>query len=410
MFRGRAPRHQLTRWMEREGNWRFKALLAAEHPESPYRQEDIGKALLSLAENPETKQRHLAKRPDSAWTQPAVRTLRVADFETQEYSTGPSSSAPYKEPEYARELLGDSKVEQYLDLDQYMGRMLVDEQTSEKDILWREQLLDTIVAGAEENKVARDASFVVDVDTKKGDHPIREDELFAPQIAEGAEIPTDEIDWTQQSWSAQKHGLGARVTDELMRQSLIDVMELNIRNLGAAMENALNRDYINEVVDNADSGNDHEVNPSNREVDVDDINRLMTEVEEQALGPSDTLVIHPKAKQGLLTQESNNNLVFVNRSDSRDVLYGRNIPEILDLDTAVSLRSNVYTGSNTWDWTATGEFGAVAYVRQQMFTYLYRDLETKDFSDPIRDLEGANVRGWWDTKVGNSSAFARMSH
>lgn len=410
MFRGRSADRQLKRWMERPGNWRFKALLAAEHPESPFSKNEIGDAMRTLAQSPETKEYHLAKRPKSSYTRPAQMRFRPASFRNREYSTGRNSSQPYRELEWAEDNLKERELEEGIDVDEYIGRALTDSSPSNKDILWREQLLDTIVAGAEENKVARDASFVVDVDTKKGDHPVREGELFAPSVAEGAEIPTDEIDWTQQSWSAKKHALGAEVTDELMRQSLIDVMELNIRNLGAAVENAINRDYINELVDNADSNNDNETNPSGREVSLDDLNRLQTNVEENAFTVPNQLTIHPKAKQGLLTQEDNNNLTFVNRAGTDDAISNRNIPDLLGFDDAHVLRSNVYNGSNTWDWSADGEFGAVTYPREQMFLYMYRDLETKDFEDPIRDLEGANVRAWFDAKVGQSSAFARLKH
>lgn len=414
MFAGRSAEHQLRAWMERPGNWRFKALLSAALPESPYDSESIGHALVSLSQQPEVKQHHLKKRPPRAEDTPAQVNIRPLSYETQQYSTGRKSAAEYKEPQYARNLSAFSErdLQQGVDLDEYAGRMLINESFTEKDVLWREQLLDTVVMGAEEAKVARDAATVIEVNTRRGDHPIRADEIFAPEIAEGAGIPFDEIDWAQQSWDADKFGLGAYVTEELIDHALVDIIDQNIRWLGAAVENALNRRFMNVLVDNPDSNNDVEINPSNTPAEVDFIElfRARNNVVGNNFPAPDTLVMHDEFELGMFA-DSNNNALFANRLGDQSARAAATVPEVASLSNRLTVPDGPYdSSSNTWGYAADSEIGAVAYPQELMYLYMYRDLETKDFEDPIRDIEGANVRAQFDAGIGQPSAFARLSH
>lgn len=403
--------------MEREGNWRFKALLSAAIPDSPYTSEQIGEAMISLARQPEVKEHHLSQRPDWAHDTPSQVNIRPLSYADRTHSTGPNSSTPYKEPETARELTSnspwtESDLKDGVDFDEYQGRMLINESHTEQDVLWREQLLDTIVMGAEEAKVARDASTVIEVDTRRGDHPVRADEIFAPEIAEGAGIPFDEVDWSQQSWEADKFGLGAYVTEELIDHALVDIIDQNIRWLGAAVENALNRRFMNRLVDNPDSNNDVQVDPGNTPAEINFINlfEARNNVVGQNFPAPDTIVMHDEAELGIFA-DSNNNALFANRLGNPNTRSDAVIPQVAGLESQFVVPDGPYdSGTNTWGYAANGEVGAVVYPRELMYSYMYRDLETKDFEDPIRDLEGANVRAQYDAGIGQTSAFSRITH
>lgn len=407
MFAGRPAERQLRTWMERPGNWRMKALLAAALPEAPWTTEEIGEAWYALAEQPEVKQHHLSKAPESKPSAPPevkIRPLAYGD--------------DFAEPEHARQLaktdsvIKERELESGIDFDKYAGRMLISESVSEKDVLWREQLLDTVVMGAEEAKVARDASTVVEVNTKKGDHPVRADEIFAKNVAEGAGIPFDEVDWSQQSWDAEKFGLGAYVTEELIDHALVDVIDQNLRWLGAAVENSLNRVFMNELVDNPDSGNDHSVNPSNTPAELDfvDIFSARNNIIGQNFPAPDMAVVHDEAELGIFAN-SNNNALFANRLGDTSARSNAAIPAVAGINDWFVVPDGPYdSSSNTWGYAANSEIGAVVYNRDFMYTYMYRDLETKDFDDPIRDLEGANVRAQFDAGIAQDSAFARIVH
>lgn len=417
MFAGRTAEHQLRSWMERPGNWRFKALLASALPEAPWSAEEMGRALVSVAQDPETKQHHLSKRKAGAYTHPPRQRIRPLGYADKTHSTGRKTAAEYKEPSYARELsdYNETQLRQGVDLDEYMGRMLVNESFTEKDVLWREQLLDTIVAGAEEAKVARDVANVVEVNTRRGDHPVRADEIFAPEIAEGGTIPFDEVDWSQQSWNADKFGLGAYVTDTLVDHALVDIIDQNIRWLGAAVENAMNRRFMNTLVDNPDSNNDVSVGAGNSfpfGFDLDPVVHARDTILNQKYGNADTIVMHPEFHTGLTMGNNDNNLIFDNRAGEWSMADGRTYPNgLFGISEGAMVPDGPYnSSSNTWGFAADGEFGAVMYPQEFMYLYLYRDLESKDFEDPIRDIEGANVRAWFDAGLGQKSAFSRLSN
>lgn len=420
MWAGRSAEHQLRSWMERPGNFRLKAMLAAALPECNYSSEEIGHAMYELAGSPDAKRHHLSQAPRGSQTAPAEVTIRPLSYEDKQHSTGKKSSTGYNEPAAARELAkSDSKVKQKelnqgIDLDKYMGRMLINESTTEKDVLWREQLLDTIIMGAEEAKFARNASFVIETDTKKGDHPVQGDDIFAPEIAEGAGIPFNEQNATTVSWDADKHGLGAYVTENLIDHALIDVIDFNIRHLGRAVENSINRRFHNTVIDNAASGNDVETNAGTSAPFGTDLDALL-EARNNVIGgnwPSpDTMLMHDEFQLGITAGNNDQNLLFANRAGNMDALGDGEFPAgLFGLQTAEVVPDGPYSGSNTWGYAADGEFGAVMYPRELAFTYIYRDLETKDFDDPIRDIEGANVRAQFDAALGQSGAFARIKN
>jgi len=50
------------------------------------------------------------------------------------------------------------------------------------------------------------------------------------------------------------------------------------------------------------------------------------------------------------------------------------------------------------------------YQRDMMGLYMYRDIEIKDYEDPIRDLQGVNARAQVDAQWNQPSAGARLEH
>ena len=66
--------------------------------------------------------------------------------------------------------------------------------------------------------------------------------------------------------------------------------------------------------------------------------------------------------------------------------------------------------SDTWDYTAEGETGGVVYDRDKVGIYLFRDIEMKEYEDPIRDLEGINVRMESDVVLQQPGSAAAINY
>lgn len=409
------PRRQLADWMERPGNWELKAMLAAEIPEHPLSHEEVGEAMLYFSHNAEEKSHHLSKRDetdpyrqlDEKGIDRKIRPLaHGGDFAEESYARelAKDSDTPYDERQLKR--TGVSSTD-------YVGRTLVDGTTSQKDILWREQLLDTVVRGAEEVQWARDAINMVDVQTTKGDHPVRGDDEFADKVAQGASIPFDELDWSQQSWDTEKRGRGAFITEELVEDALVDVIEENLRHIGRSVENGFNRIVTNEIIDNP--GNDNSVGSSATDgiqnANMSYLFEAIRLVTSSNFPNPDSMVMHPKFEAGFSVSD-HDNLNYANRAGSDAYVRTGALPDTgaISSGNMYVVPGSVYNGSNTYDWSGTtDDIGAVVYSRDFMYGYMYRDLETKDFDDPIRDLEGANVRAQYDASLAQTNSAAQIT-
>ena len=283
----------------------------------------------------------------------------------------------------------------------------------EIDTLFREQLLETVMNGAERRKIARDASNVINVQTRRGDVPVASDEIFADEVAQGSEIRDDREDYATITWDTTKYGQGARVTDEMRDQAMVDVIERQIEHVGAAVENAINRQWLTEVVDSA--ANTHDTEGSNQGYQA--LNTAYGLVDEEDFIP-DTYVTHPQYRTAL---SSDTNLAYANRAGSADVLNNREeaglFSNIAGLDNHAGASSITYDsdgGSNTWGYDTDGDLGAVVYDQNHVHLFLYsangEGMEIKDYDDPIRDLQGVNARLYADTDYSQERAAAAIEY
>ncbi len=383
------------------GNWRFKALLDAALPASPVSAEDVAKAW------PQAKKGDYAfvqNHPDRTLESEMNRTAR-ADAGTErhrilkDYALGADNLPKTLAADKHLTDNGDSIEAR---LDSAIPKMLFAASDREElDTLFREQLLEVIQEGRELRKVARDASNVINADTRRGDAPVASDEQFAPPVGQGGEIRDDREQYDTIAWNCDKFGEGARVTDEAMDQAMVDLIERNIQFVGASVENAINRRFLTTLVDEANGNHD----TAGADQGYKALNAAITEVDKEDFTP-DTYVSHPEYRQVLFDDP---NLRFANRAGSNEVLRQREdasiMGNLLGLDMHAAASGRTYDdgsdigydgGENTWGFENDGELGAVVYDRNHIHTVLYapngQDVEVKDYEDPIRDLQGVNAR------------------
>jgi len=376
----------------KDGNWRFKGLMLAalDHDVSA---EDVAKAWPTpsnpsdyrfLSDNSrydaeaESNRKVVAERGES-------RHRMLKDHvATADNTPKHLSSDPTKE-------LDDGVIGTHLD--EAIPRMLFSASTFEEvNTLFREQLLETVMAGAERRKIARDAANVINAETRRGDVPVGEDETFAPPVGEGSEIRDDRESYDTIEFNTTKFGQGARITDELVDHAMVDVIERQIEYVGAAVENAINREWLTTLVDNA--SNNFDTSGSSQGVPA--INGAYGEVDDDDFIP-DSFVTHPEYRTTLF---DDSNIAFANRAGTDDVVRERVFDPLLSV-THYGASSSTYDGSNTWGFNADGELGAVVYDSSHVHVVMYNpegnDIQVKDYEDPIRDLQGVNARVHTDT-------------
>ncbi len=388
------------------GNFRFKGLLLAALPESPCTVEDVAKAwpksgqpssyrFLSANDRYDPK----AEANRSIVAEPGDDQYRLLKDYGGENAPKTLGAKKPKELEGGKALGSGT--------DDYIKRTLFSASTFEEvDTLFREQLLETVMAGAEKRKIARDAANVINATTRRGDVPVASDEGFARATAEGAEIRDDRENYTTVPFNTTKFAAGARVTDEMVDHAMVDMIERQIEFLGGKVENAINREWLTTLVN--DAGNNFDTAGSNQGVPA--INGAYGEVDDDDFIP-DTFVTHPEYRTTLFDDE---NIAFANRAGTDDVVRERVFDPLLGVEHYGS-SSSVYddeNGSESWGFSTDGEKGAVVYDRDNIHVVMYNpdgnDIQIKDYDDPIRDLQGVNARVHTDTIYSQARAASTV--
>jgi hypothetical protein len=171
------------------------------------------------------------------------------------------------------------------------------------------------------------------------------------------------------------------------------VIERQIEYVGAAVENAINREWLNTLVDNA--SNNFDTQGSDQGVPA--INGAYGEVDDDDFMP-DSFVTHPEYRTTLF---DDSNIAFANRAGTDDVVRERVFDPLLSVTHYGASSSTYNSGSNTWGFSSDGELGAVVYDSDHVHCVMYspdgNGITVKDYEDPIRDLNGVNARVHTDT-------------
>lgn len=395
-----------------EGNWRFKGLLLAalDDDVSP---QDVAKAWPDPGKS--SDYRFLAGHPDRDPEREQNRRWVAERGEPMhrmltDYAADPKGAPKHLSDDPTKEL-GDGSVGAHVD--EAVPRMLfAASDWEEVDNLFRNFLDETVREGAQAAQVARDAATVTQVDTRRGDLPVAQDDTHAPPTAQGAEIREDGEQYATVAYDAQKYGQGARVTEELVDQSNVDKIEREIAFTGRAVENSLNRVFLTELVDNANEDVDASA-AADRGYNA--LNDAWTEVDKNDFTP-DAYASHPEFR-GVLFGDSQ--LSYAQRAGSDSVVRNRTFDPLLDLQTHAPMSGHTYpdgtdphwsAGSNTWGYANDGEVGGVVYSSDHIEITMYQDIETKDYDDPIRDLRGVNARAHFDVVWTQQRAGCTMSY
>jgi len=283
----------------------------------------------------------------------------------------------------------------------------------EVDTLFREELRETVIEGAERRKVAREASTVHNAATPRGDLPVSTDDIFAGPVGQGGAIRDDRERYDTVPFDTEKYGVGARVTDEMVDTADIDAIERQIEHVGAGVENTINHVWLNELVDNA--GQQFDVGDESA---YEALNQAWGLIDEADFTP-DTYATHPGFRTAIA---EDSRLASAERAGSDEVLRDREYDPLLALDMHAGSSNLVYEGGDNdrlsggdedWGYDDGGETGAVVYNRSMLYTVLYapngEDIEIKDYDDPVRDLQGVNARIHCDAVWGQERAGARVT-
>ena len=404
-------KRELAKFAQTGRNWRLMGLMAA-HPDVPSQitERDLAKAWPTT----KTERRYLGIDETDHALYRADKNYSVnADGDGDTKRLGhPDGVNAYRQLSSATnesDWQDGPFGEKAIHADRAISRALAFEDSVENlDVLFRKEIFDTVIEGARKAEIARDATTIYPVDRQKGDHPRGQDTQFAPEVAEGAAIEDNAQKHDTVEWDTEKRGQGAAFTDELLEQSLISVAERQVEWLGHSVEMANNRLWLNELLDNVDSDNDVDASgEDNRGWAA--INEAIHQIELNDESP-DTVVQHPTFTKTLFDTAENNAIIpFAQQFGDDEGIRDRVAFPLLGLE-GFRASAGVADGTTTWDYSDNNEYGAVVYDRDRVGMYLFRDIEMKEYDDPIRDLQGTNARMEVDHVWHQTSAGSRINH
>lgn len=354
---------RLREFRHQPGNWRLKALLLAHFED--------------------------AATVGEAWPIPPRKEQPAVSLASRHADTN--------ERALARSQYGEDAIDanEFIPKDEYIARLLTSESVTELDVLWREEIVSTVQLGADIRRMARDAATVTPVEARKGDIPVADSTPFADTGSEGASAGFNEADYRNIDYDCDLHEQGFAITDTQIDQQEVGQMEYEIRRAGEAVENAINRQFINELIDNA----------TNYDADLSgagntDVRDLLMKASEAAadndFDPTDTLVMHPEYASELF---GNNQLTGLNgvRSDhgGDDRRFVAGHEPFIQSGTAYD------SGSQTYGFETDADKGALVYGRAFVHVPVYRDVSVAEFGDDHRkgfeeDLQGGVARAYTD--------------
>ena len=112
------------------------------------------------------------------------------------------------------------------------------------------EILATVVEGSEPMRVFRDILPIYGMKGMSMAVPYGSTGSYAPTVAEGAEVPIENQDYSSVTFTAKKYATRPVITNEMVDDGQFDVIAQEVRKAGMRMENALNRVALAEMIDN----------------------------------------------------------------------------------------------------------------------------------------------------------------
>jgi hypothetical protein len=391
-------RREIAKLAKGDSNWRLAGLMLA-HPRVPsgLSEQDVGRA---WPVNDSEYRKLGIDRKESPGQQPDKQYAFDEDSAAFRELSGVMEKGAFSSdgPFETKKVHSDRAIKRALAFEDSIANL---------DTLFREEIIETVIEGARKAKIARDAATVINVDRQRGDHPRGADFEFAPKVAEGGAITDDAGEYDTVEWNTTKHGVGMAATEELLNQSLVDVIAQNMEYLGRQCENAVNRAFITTLVE--DAGNDVDTSAEDNRGTAS-INAGIESVELADFMP-DSVVQHPKFTKTLFDTAENNSIIpRANEFGDDEGIRNRVAFPLLGIDGYRASNGMLDPASaETWNFDTAGDTGAVVYDRDNIAIYLYRDIEMKEYDDPIRDLEAINARIEFDVQYHQPDSAAKLN-
>lgn len=333
-------------------------------PASPFNRQHEWKfsRLLEIAANPDSSE---AKR----------KKERLADIELMALETR-LGNAPRQ--------LGEMMIASYK-----KQRELLLSEAVESTSLIQTEMYSTVLEGAEPNKIMRNVLRVVPMKSNQMTFTLGATGSVLGRVAEGAELPNNQQNYTTVTLTSYKYGERNIVTQELIDDSLYDVIAMEVAKAGARAENTMNHVVLTGLLD--DAGNEHDTAGSNQGFIA--LAGARREMKKDGFNP-DVLVICAEAEFKLLSDSQFTYQSYYGGQSVTPAVSSGNLPPVLGIKQVMQYDpfDTTYNSSTySWSYDTDADIGMVAIDSAKLSHVIgmKQDITVRDYDDPIRDLKGA---------------------
>lgn len=258
--------------------------------------------------------------------------------------------------------------------------------TIETTTLLQEEVLRTVQEGAEPARCFRDILPLTNINSYSLRVVKGEAGRYAELIPEGSIFTQKTQNYTKVDIAVNKYGEMPVITNEMVDDCLFDIIDLELRKAGAAVENRLNRECLGELL--TDCTTTTAISPAGTHIAVSDIAKAIADVQAINRYPN-VLVTHPTA-QGYLLQDSN--LVYVAYAGQDRTLKTGQLPTLLGLRP---YNSTITDAAGIWGNTTAGTNVSALILDTTApvaMIAMRDDISVGQYEDPIHDLQQIIVK------------------
>jgi len=278
----------------------------------------------------------------------------------------------------------------------------------ESTTLVQTQMYATVLEGAEPAKCFRNMLPIVKMTGPTIRVPRGAAGTYAPAISEGGDIHINQQDYGYTDITAIKYGDMPYITNELIEDSMYDVMAMEVRKAGERIENTLNLGCLKYLIDNA-----------TYEVDTGGVSGAQgikaiagaRGLVKAAGWQPDSVVMCADAEAVVLKE-----FIPTSYIGAEAAMAGR-LPNLLGLkvglcDVALTTTSSPFASSSyTWDYDSDGEIGMVIFdSRNAAIIGMKRDISMKKVEDVTRDIFACPVTARFGINYIQAGAICRVEY
>lgn len=288
-------------------------------------------------------------------------------------------------------------IHQVAQMPRALGEILVDDFKERRDLLLSEtvesttliqaEFYNTVLEGAEPNKVMRNMLKTVNTNRLTETFTLGETGSVLPVVAEGAELKNNQQDYTSVNLTAKKYGEKGIISSELIEDSLFDIVAMEVAKSGARAENTLNHVALTTLLD--DAGNEHDC--AGASLGYPALAAARKEMQNDFYSP-DVCIVTADAEYVLGIDSQLTYASYFGGAGQTPALRGE-LPSVFGMRMAQydPADTTYNSGTYTWSYGTNAEIGMVLVDSASMAALIgiRRDITVEKYSDPIHDLKGA---------------------